>query len=45
MAVGNKGNKIYHTYGCEHLDLSSFWAYNEAQVTNNDEYTKCQYCN
>ncbi len=43
--IADDGKYTYHTYGCSYFDESSFWAYNEAQVVDNDRYTKCPYCN
>jgi len=43
--VEDDSKKTYHTFGCEHLDLESFWAYNSEQVVGKSKYTKCPYCN
>ena len=37
------GSGLYHRYGCEHLDTSSFMIYNTEQAPN-EEYSPCPYC-
>lgn len=37
------GSGLYHKYGCEHLDTSSFMIYNISQAPN-EGYSPCYYC-
>lgn len=37
------GSGLYHKYGCEHLDLSSFMIYNSEQAPN-EGFRPCYYC-
>lgn len=39
----NDGSGLYHKYGCEHLDISSFMIYNSKQAPN-EGYSPCSYC-
>ena len=39
----NDGSGLYHKYGCEHLDTSSFMIYNTEQAPN-EGYSPCFYC-
>ena len=41
--VPDDGTRIYHNYGCEKLDLSYFWAYNNEAAIDNG-YRPCPYC-
>lgn len=37
------GSGLYHKYGCEHLDTSSFFIYNTENASN-EGYFPCYYC-
>lgn len=44
VIVCNDGTKKYHKYGCEDLNLSSFWVYNTDAAVG-DGYIMCKKCN
>jgi hypothetical protein len=44
VIVPDDGTEMYHKYGCEYLDLSSFWVYN-IDAAINMGYAACPYCN
>ena len=43
--VEDDTGKTYHKYGCEHLDMSYYWAHNKEWVEGDSQFTKCPYCN
>jgi RNA polymerase subunit RPABC4/transcription elongation factor Spt4 len=44
VIVPDNGTNTYHKYGCEYLDMSSFWIYNVDAAIGMD-YEACPYCN
>lgn len=42
VVISADGSNLYHRYGCEDLDTSSFWAYNINAAT--DDYDPCPVC-
>ena len=43
VVVPDDGTNLYHTYGCDYLDTSSFWVYNTEAAVNLG-YNPCRYC-
>lgn len=43
VIVPDDGKLLYHKYGCEELDLSSFWIYN-TKLAEANSYKPCDYC-
>jgi len=41
--VSDDGTNLYHTYDCNYLDLSYFWAYNNEAAKSQGFYA-CPYC-
>ncbi|MBQ9166131.1 MAG: hypothetical protein IJX71_04325 [Oscillospiraceae bacterium] len=42
VIISDDGSNLYHRYGCDDLDTSSFWAYNIHAAT--DDYDPCPVC-
>jgi len=42
VIVADDGTNLYHTYGCDYLDTSYFWAYNTEAAVNLG-YKPCRY--
>lgn len=43
VIVADDGTELYHAYGCDDLDISSFWIYN-IDAAKNEGYEPCPKC-
>jgi RNA polymerase subunit RPABC4/transcription elongation factor Spt4 len=43
VVVPDDGTNLYHTYGCDYLDTSSFWIYN-TEAAIDEGFKPCPHC-